>query len=248
MEIYTPRVEGTHLNLLVYGPPGVGKTTFAASAAKHPELSPVLFLNIEGGLLSTVGTEGVIATDVDSIEDLEKIFWELKQSIDRGEPIARTVVIDSGTEAQTISLEEAAVKAMKKRPREDRDDREIADYGRSTGQMSRIFRWFRDLPMHTIITALPYETTTPKTTTVIECAPSFTLKLRKSVMGYVDFVWYLGFSSSGERVLLTRPKGVYVAKTRGHEFSQKLGEQVKGDALDLAHIFDLLKSTEKTKS
>lgn len=242
-QTYTPTADAATLNLLVYGPSGVGKTTLAGSAAAHPDLSPVLFLNIEGGLLSVVGKPGVLAADIRSTADLEDAFWSLKKSLDDGKPIARTVVIDSGTEAQTLSLEEAAVRAHKKKPRADTDERYLEDYGRSTAQLSRIFRWFRDLPVHTVITALPKEIVAADSGVVRECMPSFTTKLGRSVMGFVDCVWYLGLTPGGKRAMVTVPQGVYVGKTRGARFAEALGPVVRGDAIDLAKIYTTFKET-----
>src|SRR4051812_41658125 len=41
-----------YINMLLYGNSGVGKTRLSGSAVEVPELSPVLFVDIEGGLLT----------------------------------------------------------------------------------------------------------------------------------------------------------------------------------------------------
>lgn len=45
----TPPEELDFINLLVYGPFGVGKTVFAATAQQHPETANVLYISAEGG-------------------------------------------------------------------------------------------------------------------------------------------------------------------------------------------------------
>src|SRR5688572_21297820 len=41
-----------NFNMMIYGPPGVGKTVLCGSAAEVIEMSPVLFVDVEGGTLS----------------------------------------------------------------------------------------------------------------------------------------------------------------------------------------------------
>ena len=75
------RPEDQHLNILVYGYPGAGKTTLAASAQEHPDLADVLFLNIEGGLLSVPARlrEKIGQMDIHSTADIEEAFWQIQR-------------------------------------------------------------------------------------------------------------------------------------------------------------------------
>jgi hypothetical protein len=216
---------------MLYGRPGIGKTTLAASAQEHEDMSPVLTANFEGGLLS-IGSRGDIdAVDIKTIEQVDELFWLIRNGTPPYDQY-KTLVIDSGSEMQTLALEEAVRLEMAKKEKQGRlgdrtiDDIEIQNYGKSGAQLARMFRWFRDLPINLIITALPKfvfpQGADTRTSQPIEVCPSFTNKLGVQVMGYVDFLWYL-YEEGGIRKLLTRDTGSYRAKTRGYNFSLALG-------------------------
>lgn len=216
--MYEVTPEEQYFNLLLYGKPGVGKTLLAATAQEHDALGDVLFLNIEGGL-RTVARRGVRAIDIESLDQLEEIIEALANNDDAYASI-RTVVIDSLTELQTMNLEEIVFRKHRNRPNEIYMD----DYGESTVRLKRVTRWLRDLPMNVIFTALEkavfprgQENAEP-----IEVAPSLTAKLSESVMGYMDFVWYMFIDGEGNHSIMTRPWGIYRAKTRGDELEDSI--------------------------
>lgn len=258
-----------YINLCIYAEPGIGKTTFAVSGEKHPKMQHTLVLNVEGGLLSVAGVEGVEVEDVRSVDELEEYFWKIVNKED-GYGHFQTVVIDSATEVQTLDLEHAAregwerdqKKKEKDRKRKSVDNLWQEDYGENTTKLKRVFRWFRDAPFNTIYTALikrEFEKLpkgSDRTPELLSVRPAFTEKLGISVEGYCDFVWYMylddvavGEAEEGEepttekkRFILTQPEGVYRAKTRGARFAEALGKVVENP--DLAEIYDLLLKSE----
>ena len=153
--IYKPRIEQYKLKMMVYGPPGVGKTTLLASAGLHKLTAPILLINIEGGILSVADSsilglkEPPDVVDLKSFEGLEQIFWYLA----KGSHPYKSVGIDSLSELQMINLEGIVKKLVNKisaggAKRESLDDIWREDYGTSTQQLRRVVRQFRDLPMH----------------------------------------------------------------------------------------------------
>lgn len=240
-KIYRVTPRRPTFNAMFYGDPGSGKTTLAASAQDCPEMADVLFANIEGGLLSIAHRGDIHAENVRTTEDIRALYFRL---VNKDPELAnvRTVVVDSLTELQTINLEEIVHEAMDKGKAQSRSGRERTeddiwqeDYGKSTTMLKRLVRGFKDLRINVIITALakyvyPKVSQKADLTDVdpIAVLPSLTAKLGESVMGYMDFVWYLFYDQEeNEYKLLTKSQGAYRAKTRGPRFQDAVGPVIK---------------------
>lgn len=237
MGLYTvtpDKIQG--INMLIYGYQGVGKTMFAAGAQDHPKMRDVLFLNIEGGLMTVAKRNDIMAIDVTSTEQIEQIFWMLKageKPLDK----VRTVVIDSVTELQTLNLEQIS---QRRKSGTDLITRE--DYMKSTTTLKRLLRMYRDLPINVIYNALPKEQRETDDGPPSSVIPSLTASLAQSVMGYMDLVWYMwqteqtiGEGDAQKRVkvrkMLTQDQGIYRGKTRGPQFAESLGLVVENPSL-----------------
>ena len=243
LKIYKPHIEQYKLKMLVYGPPGVGKTSLLATAGLHKLTSPILLVNVEGGMLS-VAESGALGlpevpdvVDLESFEHLDNIFWFLA----KGDHPYKSVGIDSLSELQMVNLEGIVKKQLglasgSGKSRKSLDDIWQDDYGTSTQQLRRIVRRFRDLPMHVLFSC--HDGSSQDRDKVETVHPMLTPKLRAAVMGYMDIIGYMYMEAEsnpdgGEtltRKLLCRPYGKWQAKDRSP--GQKLGTVIDDPSME----------------
>jgi len=128
------------------------------------------------------------------------------------------VVITSSTESQKYSMDAVMDTAYRRDQSLDRDIPMQRHWGVSIEHMRRMIRAFRDLPMHTIITALSKEETDNLSRRRIQ--PSMPGKLASEIAGFMDIVLYMYMKEDEEepgkinRVIATKAGELYTAKDR----------------------------------
>jgi DNA polymerase III delta prime subunit len=131
-----------YAKVVLYGPPGSGKTTMGAS---FPD---VLFLSAESGLLS-VRDKDIDVWTIEGWKDLEEAYEFLR----KGDHAYKSVVIDSLTEAQK-KLHEHIIREFPGKRRDYGDLMSQSDWGYAIDRMRKMCRAFRDLPMNVVFIAL----------------------------------------------------------------------------------------------
>lgn len=214
LEIATVQQQATTFNAILFGDSGVGKTRLAGSASEVPEMSPILFLDIEGGMQSLKHLyPNVAVIRVKTFEQLKKAYDAL---FDGDHPF-KTVIVDSLTEAQKFGMYDIMARAVVKEPNRDPDLPGIGEWGKNTEQMRKFVRAFRDLPnVNTIFTALRMDDRNPRTG-VTTTLPNLSGKLAREVPALVDEVLYYYIKNVGgqyKRLLLTTKTEEIVTKDR----------------------------------
>jgi hypothetical protein len=200
------------MKLVAYGPPGGGKTTFAAT---FPD---VLLLSAESGLLS-VRDRNLAVWTIDTWEDLQEAFAYLRA----GDHPYKSVAIDSLTEAQR-KLAEYIVRKFPAKRRDYEDLMSQSDWGYAIDALRKMCRAFRDLPLNVLFIALDATKETEGEQVVRPALSGGTMA--DELMGWVDAVIYcpgpqrsedgaleyLGqtVAAKGRRAKMRVPVGVHV--------------------------------------
>lgn len=257
--LITPESFTDRMNIMIYGDPGSGKTYLAGTAQDSPQMADVHVFNIDGGMMTLAQRGDIHATDIRSVEDLERELHALASGDPKYEN-TKTVVIDNVTELQTLALEGITSAEYNNRRKKDRtytiDQVYLEDYGLAGKKIARVLRGFRDLPYHVIYIAHRKDRMRPGTNVLDESKPNLTEKLCTSVMGYMDYVWYLyvaeeqvqegdSFRSETHRYLLTQPMNQFAAKTRGSAFAEAIGPVVRDP--DMAQLMSIYDSVSNNK-
>ena len=236
------------LKMLVYAPSGHGKTYLAGTAVGDARLMPMVIADFEGGTRSIRSKTIIVPLEefADFVPSMDKIVvirikhWEdfdtLYEVVHSPDNPYRTLVIDSLSELNYLILSEVVSVAVKSDRGHDPDVPERQDYLRSSTQMRKLIRFFRDLVMNTIFTAQANEKENPQTKRM-QAVPNLTGKLVYEVPGLVDIVAYLGVMEDANedgdpitiRSLLVQPTGRFMAKARDED--GRLGDAVENPTL-----------------
>jgi len=210
------------LNILVYADSGTGKTVLAGSADDVPAMRKVIVVDVEGGTESLRRTyPNCDVVRAPSWRAMQEVYNELH----RGGHGYSTVVVDSLTEVQKFNMYNIMTDLVAKKTDEgkevDPDIPSVREWGKNIEQMRKYIRAMRDLPMHTIFTAL-LRTDKDEKTGATTLKPMLSGKLADEVAAFLDVVGFYyvkeivqeGGENELRRVLLTRKTARHVAKDR----------------------------------
>lgn len=233
LEITTVAEKADKIKLLIYGDPGVGKTTLVASAEEVESMRPVLFVDIEGGLKSIrkkfpdIHTI-TIKTDYDDKGKPKKLAWdklyELYEELKLGKHSYNTIIIDSVTEAYRLLMEWVMYHLVMEKDHRDPDIADKREYAKARSRMTKMMRSFRDLDAHVLFTAQKDVKTDNESGRIINYIPGVSGKLAYELSQWMDELLYMdvdtksikegGEENKGTRRLLSQPINKYLAKDR----------------------------------
>lgn len=215
----------THVNLLVYGEAGVGKTTLCGTAPRP------LIVSAEGGMMA-LANKSLPVVEIETREDCNEIYDYL--TIGEGKTKYDTVCFDSLSEIAEVLL------ADEKKINKDKR----AAYGVMADEMDVLVRGFRDLPMNTVFTCKSKKVVEESTgrITFIPSVPG--QAFLNNLPYFFDEVVRMNFTIVNKikyRILETVGGRDYIAKDR----SGKLHPMEKPD---LQYLFSKILGTDKAES
>jgi len=189
--------------LMAYGEPGVGKTRFAATALDHAELRPVLYLDVDGGVVAVRKRHDLEVVQIRSMEKAREIHNDLYASVDwdSEKPRApyKTVVIDTGSELAKLDMRVIARAAHDANPRQHEYVPSQREYLIGGERMREIVRAYRDLPCHFIFCCHSGDGKDNSNATIF--FPQFSGKLRHEIAGFLDIVGFMTADTEKEEFI-----------------------------------------------
>lgn len=174
-----------YIKLLLYGTPGVGKTTFCGHSPKP------LFVDFEAStdvLRHTKGMEDIKVLRPKRMQEVLDIIPDLPKSE------FETIVFDTISSWQDFQLEEHMVEVEKKSSgRQSRHLPLFQDFRISTQVFKEIFRQLQNMPINVVLIAHDKEITRKRedgTDVVVGIRPELTPRLNDSVMRLINIAAY----------------------------------------------------------
>lgn len=233
-----------YLNLLLYGDPGVGKTYLGGTAMDHPDTSPVLYLDVDGGVTTLRDRQDLDVLPVRAIDDpnplspgINQIYEKLFASITRdknGVPRLehyKCVVIDRLDELADVDMRYIMRAAYQRNPdKVDVDVPSPREYGINRSHIRKLVRAFRDLPCHVIFVAGMASRQEEGQPT--KYFPGFSGKLQTEVPGFCDIVgYYYNDNSTGEVIRRLQFQGT--RRVQAKDRTDSLGEFIDNPSIPL---------------
>lgn len=214
-----PDVVVDWISLLLYGEPGSGKTHFIGTAADHPETSPVLLIDVDGGYKTIRHKKNIDRIQARTYDHVRAIFIDLYNAVENDELPYKTVALDSGSELYKIDLMNVNREYSDSNAKIEEDVPDQRSYYKTGNHITKIVRAFKDLPCNFIMTA--HESTDRDNFNRLTRAPQFAGKMKVDVPGFVDVVAHLRVEvTSGKpvRFFQTMKTETLIAKDRLNAF------------------------------
>jgi phage nucleotide-binding protein len=239
------------LNLFVYGESGVGKTYLGGTAADDPKTSPVLFIDVEGGVTTIKERRDVDVVTVRSMKQLENVATKLGASVKDGRVYYGTVVIDSLTELADLDMRVVMKDAYNKSPdKVDIDVPSPREWGKVRNHIRIIVRYFKDLPVHVVWTGhVGIQEADQDKGIPRKFFPGFAGKLSREIPGFMDIVGYYSQKSNNEGVIIRSLQLQGTDRVIAKDRTKALGQMIQDPTIpSIWETIELAQSEREAKN
>lgn len=232
------------LNLFVYGESGVGKTYLGGTAADDKRTSPVLFIDVEGGVTTIKERADIDVVTVRSMAQLEKVATKLGQNVANGRIHYSTIVVDSLTELADLDMRVVMKDAYNRNPdKVDIDVPSPREWGKVRNHIRIIVRYFKDLPVHVVWTGhLSVQEADLEKGIPRKYFPGFAGKLAREIPGFMDVVSFYSQKAKNDgtivRTLQFQGTDRVIAKDR----TKCLGQMIQDPTIPM--IWDMIEKAQ----
>jgi hypothetical protein len=252
------------LKMLIYGQPGIGKTTLCGSIVKCEDLGPALFIDLEGGTMPIASHTSLIDLNMSAMGAKEKFIATAKDAASSTIDVVRvksskefetlleclspvnktpykTIILDSISELNSIIVMEV----VKASGNVNRFQPQIKDYGEAGFKMQALIRNLRDFSGNVVICALS-AADTDELTKRVTFKPAMVGKTTEVVCGLVDIIGYMSMNSENQREVYWQPTLSWYAKDRSE--GSLLGQStINPDMNSIAATLKLVKEKPDPK-
>ena len=198
--VQTPQESVKWINQMVYGEAGVGKTFYCGTAQDHKLTSPLMMIDIDGGIQTLRRRKDIDVLQVRSVSQLVDAYRELYNAIpsDGKKFPYGTIAIDTLTELQSLDLGQIMRALAKLNDKLDEDVPDQRGYGKSLAHMRQVIRMFRDLPCNVIFTC--HSQNERDNNMRLLTFPKLTGQLKIVAPGFLDIVGYYRAESDADGI------------------------------------------------
>ena len=171
----------------------MGKTQLAGTTLDHTALRPVLYLDVDGGLITIRDRSDMDVRQIRSMEEVREIHNILYDSVDweSDDPSVPygTVIIDTLSELAKLDMRHIMKEANAANPRQHLYVPSQREYLIGGERMREVVRAYRDLPCNVLFCCHSGDAKDNSNATIF--FPQFSGKLRHEIAGFIDIVGYM---------------------------------------------------------